>query len=127
MDAGYARLHRRNPTEAGYRIIDLDDRDTRAEAILPQVRDSKEPAHVPGHVLATLWESDVRDGIAAILEADPDIGDHLTPHTVSDAEIHHACLTVAATINLSEEAGDATFRAALMAYDLAKRRHTSNS
>ncbi len=64
----------------------------------------------PGHVLATLQETRVRDQIAAIVETDRDFGD-LTPEAVMEEDIHNACLAVAATIDFSEEVGTAEFRA----------------
>ena len=104
--------------QAGYRIRDLDDRDLTA-------RNRNEPAHMPGprHVLAILREGEVRDQIAAILETDPDFD--LAPHAVSDEEIRNACLSVAATIDLSEEVGNAAFKAALAALSKAGRRHAN--
>jgi hypothetical protein len=80
----------------------------------------------PRHVLATLHEDRVRDQIAAILETDRDFGD-LTPNAVTHEEIHTACLTVAATIDFSEEVGSAEFRAALTALGEAGRHHTEKS
>jgi hypothetical protein len=116
-------LHR-----AGYRIRDLDDRDTEGEAIPSGARGPEAQVDMPGprHVLATLQEDRVRDQIAAILETDRDFGD-LTPKAVTDEEIHTACLAVAATIDFSEEVGTAEFRAALTALGEAGRRHTENS
>jgi uncharacterized protein YllA (UPF0747 family) len=110
--------------QAGYRIRDLDDREPGAKAIPAEPHDPREQTHVPGpgHVLATLQEGHVRHQIAAILETDRDFGD-LTPNAVSDEEIHNACLSVAATIDLSKEIGLAAFRAALTALGEAGRRH----
>jgi hypothetical protein len=111
----------------GYRIRDLDDRDAMTEPILAGACNPEEPVHMPdqGHVLATLQEVRVRDQIAAILETDRDFGD-LTPNAVRDEEIHNACLSVAATINLSEEVGLAAFKAALTALGDTARRRTEN-
>jgi hypothetical protein len=110
--------------KAGYRIRDLDDHEPGDEAIRGGAGNPKEPARVPGpdHVLAILREGHVRHQITAILETDRDFGD-LTPNTVSDEEIHNACLSVAATIDLSEEVGLAVFKAALTALGEAGRRH----
>jgi hypothetical protein len=116
-------LHR-----AGYRIRDLDDRDTEGEAIPSGASDPEAQVDMPDqrHVLATLQEDRVRDQIAAIIETDRDFED-LTPDAVTDEEIHTACLAVAATIDFSEEIGSAEFRAALTALGEAGRRHTEKS
>jgi hypothetical protein len=113
--------------EAGYRVRDLDDRDTENEAMHSGARGPEAQAHMPGpgHVLATLRETRVRDQIAAIVETDRDFGD-LTPEAVTEEDIHNACLAVAATIDFSEEVGTAEFRAALAALGEAGRRHTES-
>ena len=94
----------------------------KAEAILTGARDPDEsvPALSPCHVLAQLQEDRVRDQIAAIIETDPDFAS-LTADAVSDRDIHAACLSVAANIDLSEEIGAAEFRAALAALRAAKK------
>lgn len=94
----------------------------KAEAILAGARDPDEPvaAPRPGHILAQLHEDRVRDQIAAITETDSDfVG--LMPDGVSDDDVHAACLSVAANIDLSEEVGAAEFRAALAALQAAKQ------
>jgi hypothetical protein len=109
---------------AGYRVRDLDDRDTKAAPIIAETRDQGELALTPGpsHILAILQEDHVRDQIAAILKTNRDFGE-LTPDAVREEEIHNACLTVAATIDLSKEVGIAAFKAALTALSEATRRH----
>jgi hypothetical protein len=116
--------------QAGYRIRDLDDRDlddreagTIAE--LTAKHDPTEPAAVKeaGHVLAVLREDEVRESVVALLEEEHDFGD-LTLDAVTPADIHSACRSVAAAIDLSEQTGDAAFRAALIALDEAGRRRT---
>ena len=74
----------------------------------------------PGHVLAQLQEDRVRDQIAAIVETDPEFASP-TADAVSDGDIHSACVSVAANIDLSEEVGAAEFRAALAALRAAKQ------
>ncbi|HLH91957.1 MAG TPA: hypothetical protein VKX28_26295, partial [Xanthobacteraceae bacterium] len=94
----------------------------KAEAILAGARDPDEPvtAPRPRHVLAQLQEDRVRDQIAAIVETDAEFAS-LSPGAVSDADIHSACVSVAANIDLSEEVGAAEFRAALAALRAAKQ------
>lgn len=94
----------------------------KAEAILAGARDPDEPiaAPRPCHVLAQLQEDRVRDQIASIIETDPDFAG-LTPNAMSDDDVHAACLSVAANIDLSEEVGGAEFRAALAALRAAKQ------
>jgi hypothetical protein len=94
----------------------------KAEAIIDGARDPDEPitAPRPCYVLAQLQEDRVRDQIAPIIETDPDFAG-LTAHAVSDADIHAACVSVAANIDLSEEVGAAEFRAALAALRAAKQ------
>jgi hypothetical protein len=94
----------------------------KAEAILAGARDPDEPiaAPRPSHVLAQLQEDGVRDQIAAIVETDPEFAS-LTPDQVADDDIHTACVSVAANIDLSEEVGAAEFRAALAALRAAKQ------
>jgi hypothetical protein len=94
----------------------------KAEAIIEGARDPDEPvaAPRPSHVLAQLQEDRVRDQIAAIVETDPEFAS-LTADAVSDGDIHSACVSVAAGIDLSEEVGAAEFRAALAALRAAKQ------
>lgn len=93
----------------------------KADAILAGARDPDEPVAAPRpcHVLAQLQEDRVRDQIAAIIETDPDFAS-FAPDAVSDGDIHAACLSVAANIDLAEEIGAAEFRAALAALRAAK-------
>src|SRR5690606_13093167 len=94
----------------------------KAEAILAGARDPDEsvPALSPCHVLAQLQEDRVRDQIVAIVETDPEFAS-LTADAVSDADVHSTCVSVAASIDLSEEVGAAEFRAALAALRAAKQ------
>jgi hypothetical protein len=94
----------------------------KAEAIIQGARDPDEPvaAPHPSHVLAQLQEDRVRDQIAAIVETDPEFAS-LTADAVSDTDIHSACTSVAANIDLSEEVGAAEFRAALTALRAARQ------
>jgi hypothetical protein len=80
--------------------------ETRADAIPAGARDRKEPTDMPGpgHVPAILREGHVRLQIDAIIETNRDFG-NLPPNAVSDEEIRNACLSVAATIDLSNEIG----------------------
>lgn len=91
----------------------------KAEAILAGARDPI-TAPRPCHVLAQLAEDRVRDQIAAIIETDPAFAS-LAPDAVSDRDIHAACLSVAANIDLAEEIGPAEFRAALAALRAVKQ------
>jgi hypothetical protein len=104
---------------AGYRIRDLDDRDTRAE---PMSVDQDGDRTVRSYVLATLQQHHVRDQIAAILKTERDFGD-LTVDAVSDKDIHNACLAVAAKLDFSREVDLAAYKAALTALGEATRRH----
>lgn len=95
----------------------------RGEAILDGARGPDEPADLPAppHALAELHEDRVRDQVASILEADDSfVG--LTVDAVTDTDIHVACLSVAASIDLAEEVGAAEFRAALAALRQAQLR-----
>lgn len=94
----------------------------KAEAIIEGARDPDEPVAPPRpvHILAQLQEDRVRDQITAITETDPEFAS-LTPNAVSDDDVHAACLSVAANIDLSEEVGAAEFRAALAALRAAKQ------
>jgi hypothetical protein len=93
----------------------------KVEAIIEGARDPDErvTAPRPRHVLAQLQEDRVRDQIAAIVETDPEFAS-LGLHAVSDGDIHAACVSVAASIDLSEEIGAAEFRAALAALRAVK-------
>lgn len=97
----------------------------RGEAILDGARGPDEPADLPRsrHVLAELREDRVRDQLPAILETDDRFAD-LTVDTVTDADIHAACLDVAASVSLAEEIGAAEFRAAIAALRQAEARRT---
>jgi hypothetical protein len=94
----------------------------KAEAILVGARDPDEPVVVPHarHVLAELQEDRVRDQLASVIETDPEFAS-LTADAVSDDNIHTACVSVAANIDLAEEVGAAEFRAALAALRAAKQ------
>lgn len=95
----------------------------RGEAILDGARGPDEPADLPAppHALAELHEDRVRDQVASILEADDSfVG--LTVDAVTDTDIHVACLSVPASIDLAEEVGAAEFRAALAALRQAQLR-----
>lgn len=91
-----------------------------AEAILEGAREPDTDDNLPAlpHVLAELHEPRVRDQIASIVETDPEFAD-LGVEVVTDADIHAACIAVAAAVDLSEETGSAEYRAALAAL----RRH----
>jgi hypothetical protein len=80
----------------------------KADAIIDGARDPDEPVATPrpSHVLAQLQEDRVRDQICTIIETDPDFAG-LTADALSDGDIHSACVSVAANIDLSEEAGAA--------------------
>lgn len=93
----------------------------KAEAIIDRARDPDEPVAGPRpcHILAQLQEDRVRDQVASIVETDPEFAS-LSPDAVSDGHIHAACVSVAASIDLSEEIGAAEFRAALAALHAAK-------
>jgi hypothetical protein len=95
----------------------------KAEAILAGKPDpDAESAGVVGrvHMLMQLEEGRVRAEIASIIEIDP--APRVTTDVITDADIHAACLAVAASTNLSEEQGAAQFRAALAAIREAERR-----
>jgi hypothetical protein len=85
------------------------------EAILADARDPDPPTDLPRprHVLAELQEDRVRDGIRAIIESDERFAG-LSINSVTDADIHDACLAVAASFDLSEEIGAAEFSAILI-------------
>jgi hypothetical protein len=104
---------------AGYRIRDLDDRDTRADRMSV---DQDGDRTMPGYVLAILQQNHVRDQIAAILKTERDFGD-LTADAVGDKDIHNACLAIAATVDFSREVDLAAYKAALTALGEATRRH----
>ena len=95
----------------------------KAEAILAGKPDpDEESVGISGrvHVLVQLEETRVRADIASIIEIDP--APRLTVDAITDADIHAACLAVAASTNLLEEQGAAQFRAALAAIREAERR-----
>jgi hypothetical protein len=95
----------------------------KAEAILAGKPDPDgESAGTAGrvHMLVQLEEARVRTEIVSIIEIDP--APRLTADAITDADIHAACLAVAASTNLSEEQGAAQFRAALAAIREAERR-----
>ena len=94
----------------------------KAEAIIEGAHDPDEPvaAPRPSHVLAQLQEDRVRDQLASVIETDPEFAS-LTPGQVADGEIHAACVSVAANVDLSEEVSAAEFRAALTALRAAKQ------
>jgi len=94
----------------------------KAEAIIDGARDPDEAVAAPRpcHVLAQLQEDRVRDQIAAIIETDPEFA-RLTADAVSESDIHRACMSVVANIELSEEEGAAEFRAAFAALRAAKQ------
>ncbi|HVZ07904.1 hypothetical protein [Rhodopila sp.] len=98
----------------------------KAEAIIEGARDPDEPvaAPRPSHVLAQLQEDRVRDQIGSIIETDSDFAG-LTADAVSDDDVHAACLSVAASIDLTEEIGAAEFRAALAALRAAQQANGS--
>ncbi|HLI12376.1 MAG TPA: hypothetical protein VKY65_12345 [Alphaproteobacteria bacterium] len=79
---------------------------------------------LPSHVLAQLQEDRVRDQIGSIIETDSDFAG-LTADAVSDDDVHAACLSVAASIDLTEEIGAAEFRAALAALRAAQQANGS--
>jgi hypothetical protein len=94
----------------------------KADAIIEDARDPDEPAGAPRrvHILAQLQEDRIRDQIGTIIETDPEFAS-LTPDQVTDGDIHNACVSVAANIDLSEEVGAAEFRAALAALRAARQ------
>ena len=95
----------------------------KAEVILAGKPDPEGvPAGIAGrvHMLVQLEEARVRAEIASIIEIDP--APRLTADALTDADIHAACLAVAASTDLSEEQGAAQFRAALAAIREAERR-----
>jgi hypothetical protein len=93
----------------------------KAEAIIEGARDPDEPVPAPRpcYVLAQFQEDRVHDQIAAIVETDPEFAS-LSPGAVLDGDVHTACVSVAAIIDLSEEVGAAEFRAALAALRAVK-------
>jgi hypothetical protein len=89
------------------------------EDFLSQMEDDS-PAHQT-HVLLDLREHAVREQIGQAIETDPTLT-RLTAEAISDADIHAACIAIAAQSELSEERGAAEFRAALAAIGEAERR-----
>ncbi len=101
----------------------------KAEAILAGAPDpTGEPDSVANraHILLQLEEARVHDAIASIIEADSTLT-QLTASAIADADIHAACLAVAAQTDLSEERGAAEFRAALAAIREAERRKAARA
>jgi hypothetical protein len=101
-----------------------------AEAILagdPDPDPERAPFSIENrtHVLLQLEEARVRDQMPSILETDPSVT-QLTGDSITDADIHAACLHVAAETDLSEERGAAEFRAALAAIREAERRRATS-
>jgi len=64
----------------------------------------------------------VRATIAEVIAGDDALA-RLRPDSVTDDDIHAACLAVAAASDLTEERGSALFRAALAAIRSARRDH----
>lgn len=95
----------------------------RGEAILAGTDDPDEPVGIPRsrHILATLQEDRVRDAVADILKIDRNFKE-LAPDAVTGEEIHAACLTIATTMDFSDQVGTAEFQAALAAIREARRR-----
>ncbi|ACI58158.1 conserved hypothetical protein (plasmid) [Rhizobium leguminosarum bv. trifolii WSM2304] len=95
----------------------------RGEAILAGNPDPDEPADPPRpvHVLARLQEDRVREAITAIFEVDHSFGG-LSTETVSDDEIHEACVSIATTTDFSDVVSNAEFQTALMAIRAAHHR-----
>lgn len=95
----------------------------RGEAILARAPDPEEPLDPPkpSHVLARLHEHQVRDAITAVLEVDRSF-ELLSSAEVTDDDVHSACVTVAATIDLSDAVGNAEFLAAMAAIRIAHER-----
>jgi hypothetical protein len=101
----------------------------KAEAILAGAPDPEgEPIGAPNrvHILIQLEEERVRETIASITETDPTLA-RLTADAISGADLHSACLAVAAETDLSEERGAAEFRAALAAIREAERRQAASA
>uniref|UniRef100_UPI003F273415 hypothetical protein n=1 Tax=Rhizobium sp. F40D2 TaxID=3453141 RepID=UPI003F273415 len=95
----------------------------RGEAILAGNPDPDEPADPPRpvHVLARLQEDRVREAITAIFEVDHSFGG-LSTETVSDDEIHEACVSIATTTDFSDVVSNAEFQTALTAIWAAHHR-----
>jgi hypothetical protein len=101
----------------------------KAEAILASAPDPEsEPDSFANraHVLVQLEEARVRDQIAPIIESDPALT-QLTADAITDADIHAACLAVAAQTDLAEERGAVEYRAALVAIREAERRKAASA
>lgn len=73
------------------------------------------------HALLTLDESEVRPIIQDAIETDDSLSS-LSADAISDDDIHAACMTVAASTDLSEERGSALFNAAIAAIRNAEQR-----
>lgn len=95
----------------------------KAEAILAGARDPNATAVTPRiHTLLCFDESEVRTTIAEVMAGDDALA-RLRPDSVTDDDVHAACLAVAAASDLTEERGSALFRAALAAIRIAQRDH----
>jgi hypothetical protein len=87
----------------------------KAEAILAGARDPGAAAVTPRiYTLLCFDESEVRTTIAEVIAGDDALAT-LRPDSVTDDDVHAACLAVAAASDLTEERGTALFRAALAA------------
>mgnify|MGYP001031799844 CR=1 FL=1 len=93
----------------------------KAEAILAGARDPDATALTPRiHTLLRFDESEVRTTIAEVIAGDDGLAT-LRPDSVTDDDVHAACLAVVAASDLTEERGAALFRAALAAIRRAQR------
>jgi hypothetical protein len=114
--------------ELAYWIPQVRTAITKAEAILagepdPQGEAAEGSSRV--HALAWLEETRVAEQIVSIIETDPTVTE-LAAGEIAEADIHAACLAVAAGTDLSEERGAAEFRAALTAIRNAERRFATS-
>jgi hypothetical protein len=95
----------------------------KAEAILAGARDPDATAVSPRiHTLLWFDESEVRTTISEVIAGD-DAFARLPPDSVTDDDIHAACVAVAAASDLAEERGSALFKAALAAIRSAEPNH----
>ncbi len=93
----------------------------KAEAILAGARDPDATALTPRiHTLLRFDESEVRTTIAEVIAGDDGLAT-LRPDSVTDDDVHAACLAVVAASDLTEERGATLFRAALAAIRRAQR------
>jgi hypothetical protein len=93
----------------------------KAEAILAGARDPEATATAPRlHTLLCFDESEVRTTIAEVIAGDDALAT-VRPESVTDDDVHAACLAVVAASDLTEERGSALFRAALAAIRSAQR------